>query len=157
MGTKLGNGCTSGHGVCGLPRFSIRSYVAVFTFMFFGFGMSTFRHYIPFFNEVDGEGFIKKQFNYDIIVPIFLGVILFGFIGFCIHRFRIMKNFDFFEIFISFFVGAIFSLGLITSGMLQRKKVNNFLTISENWDPSLAVVMGSACLPNFLTFHFILK
>ncbi|EGR29215.1 hypothetical protein IMG5_160950 [Ichthyophthirius multifiliis] len=28
IGTKLGNGCTSGHGVCGLPRLSIRSYVA---------------------------------------------------------------------------------------------------------------------------------
>lgn len=29
IGTKLGNGCTSGHGVCGLSRFSTRSLVAV--------------------------------------------------------------------------------------------------------------------------------
>lgn len=29
FGTKLGNGCTSGHGLCGLPRFSLRSFVAV--------------------------------------------------------------------------------------------------------------------------------
>jgi hypothetical protein len=33
FGTRMGNGCTSGHGVCGLPRFSIRSAVAVVTFM----------------------------------------------------------------------------------------------------------------------------
>lgn len=33
MGTWLGNGCTSGHGVCGLGRLSIRSLVAVLTFM----------------------------------------------------------------------------------------------------------------------------
>lgn len=33
VGTDLGNGCTSGHGVCGLSRFSIRSLVAVGTFM----------------------------------------------------------------------------------------------------------------------------
>ena len=32
-GTRLGNGCTSGHGVCGLSRFSKRSLVAVGTFM----------------------------------------------------------------------------------------------------------------------------
>jgi uncharacterized membrane protein YedE/YeeE len=33
FGTRLGNGCTSGHGVCGLSRGSIRSLVAVATFM----------------------------------------------------------------------------------------------------------------------------
>jgi len=33
VGTRLGNGCTSGHGVCGLTRFSPRSAVAVVTFM----------------------------------------------------------------------------------------------------------------------------
>ena len=33
MGTWLGNGCTSGHGVCGLGRLSIRSLIAVLTFM----------------------------------------------------------------------------------------------------------------------------
>lgn len=33
LGTSLGSGCTSGHGVCGLSRFSIRSLVAVPTFM----------------------------------------------------------------------------------------------------------------------------
>lgn len=29
FGTKLGNGCTSGHGVCGIARLSVRSFVAV--------------------------------------------------------------------------------------------------------------------------------
>ncbi len=33
VGTRLGNGCTSGHGVCGLSRLSIRSLVATLTFM----------------------------------------------------------------------------------------------------------------------------
>ena len=33
FGTRLGNGCTSGHGVCGLARLSKRSLVAVMTFM----------------------------------------------------------------------------------------------------------------------------
>jgi uncharacterized membrane protein YedE/YeeE len=33
IGTTLGNGCTSGHGICGIGRFSKRSAVAVIVFM----------------------------------------------------------------------------------------------------------------------------
>lgn len=33
LGSRLGSGCTSGHGVCGLGRLSFRSLVAVLTFM----------------------------------------------------------------------------------------------------------------------------
>lgn len=33
FGTRMGNGCTSGHGVCGIARFSRRSLVATITFM----------------------------------------------------------------------------------------------------------------------------
>ena len=33
FGTRLGSGCTSGHGVCGLSRFSARSLAATMTFM----------------------------------------------------------------------------------------------------------------------------
>ena len=32
-GTTLGNGCTSGHGICGISRFSMRSVVATCVFM----------------------------------------------------------------------------------------------------------------------------
>ena len=33
FGTRMGSGCTSGHGVCGLGRLSLRSLVAVLTFL----------------------------------------------------------------------------------------------------------------------------
>jgi len=33
FGTKIGNGCTSGHGVCGISRFSLRSIVATIAFI----------------------------------------------------------------------------------------------------------------------------
>ena len=36
VGTTLANGCTSGHGVCGIARLSPRSFVAVATFMIAG-------------------------------------------------------------------------------------------------------------------------
>ncbi len=37
IGTRLGSGCTSGHGVCGLSRLSPRSLVATLAFMAAGF------------------------------------------------------------------------------------------------------------------------
>jgi uncharacterized membrane protein YedE/YeeE len=37
VGTRYGSGCTSGHGVCGLSRFSPRSLVATAAFMSAGF------------------------------------------------------------------------------------------------------------------------
>ncbi|QIO05396.1 YeeE/YedE family protein [Acinetobacter shaoyimingii] len=36
-GTRLGSGCTSGHGICGMSRLSMRSIVATLTFMLAGF------------------------------------------------------------------------------------------------------------------------
>lgn len=33
IGTRMGSGCTSGHGVCGVSRFSQRSLIATATFM----------------------------------------------------------------------------------------------------------------------------
>jgi len=37
FGSRLGSGCTSGHGVCGVARLSVRSFIATMTFVFFGF------------------------------------------------------------------------------------------------------------------------
>lgn len=36
FGVSMGKGCTSGHGVCGLGRFSRQSFMAVITFIIFG-------------------------------------------------------------------------------------------------------------------------
>lgn len=47
FGTRLGSGCTSGHGVCGLSRLSPRSLVATLTFMAVGAAVVfVFRHLI---------------------------------------------------------------------------------------------------------------
>jgi uncharacterized membrane protein YedE/YeeE len=41
FGTQMGSGCTSGHGVCGISRFSPRSIVATLCFMAAGFATVT--------------------------------------------------------------------------------------------------------------------
>lgn len=41
FGTRLGNGCTSGHGICGVSRLSLRSIAATVTFVFVGMLVAT--------------------------------------------------------------------------------------------------------------------
>ncbi len=48
FGTRLGGGCTSGHGVCGMARLSQRSIVATITFMLTGFAT------VFVFNQIGG-------------------------------------------------------------------------------------------------------
>ena len=49
VGTQLGSGCTSGHGLCGLPRLSLRSISSVIIFLITGIITATFNisKYIP--------------------------------------------------------------------------------------------------------------
>ncbi|MBO9467023.1 YeeE/YedE family protein [Tropicibacter sp. R15_0] len=45
IGTRLANGCTSGHGVCGMSRLSLRGFVATgFYIVAGGIGVIIFRH-----------------------------------------------------------------------------------------------------------------
>jgi uncharacterized membrane protein YedE/YeeE len=45
LGTRLANGCTSGHGVCGISRFSVRGIVATLAYLGAGFAaMAVLRH-----------------------------------------------------------------------------------------------------------------
>jgi len=46
IGTRLGNGCTSGHGICGMGRLSTRSVVATLTFMGMGVATVFFTHHM---------------------------------------------------------------------------------------------------------------
>jgi len=46
-----GNGCTSGHGVCGLPRSSIRSLAAVCSFMGMGMVTASAKYYLEIFES----------------------------------------------------------------------------------------------------------
>ncbi|MCL4136700.1 UNVERIFIED_CONTAM: hypothetical protein GTU68_024817 [Idotea baltica] len=53
------------------------------------------------------------------------------------------------------FIGLLFGLGLIISGMVNPGKVLGFLDIFGDWDPSLAFVMGGAVVVTFAGFRWI--
>jgi uncharacterized membrane protein YedE/YeeE len=157
FGTKLGNGCTSGHGVCGLPRLSKRSILACLIFCSLGALIANLSYFYPNFITNIGESDfigekillgddIKKIFMiiYSSITIILLGVVI------------IMKK-NFSDFFISYVTGLIFSGGLVISGMVKRSKVINFLKFSTQWDPSLLIVLLTAVGINLVLFNLIIR
>jgi uncharacterized membrane protein YedE/YeeE len=54
----------------------------------------------------------------------------------------------------AFIVGLVFGIGLIMAGMTNPAKVQDFLDLAGNWDPSLAFVMGGAILVGLFAFRF---
>jgi uncharacterized protein len=53
--------------------------------------------------------------------------------------------------------GLVFGLGLAISQMVNPKKVLDFLDVSGDWDPSLALVMAGAVGVAMLAFRLVLK
>lgn len=51
------------------------------------------------------------------------------------------------RLFYAFIAGGLFGTGLFLSGMTDTSKVQGWLDIFGNWDPTLAFVMGGAIIP----------
>ena len=138
IGTRVGKGCTSGHGICGLPRFSTRSWISVPTFMAVAAGtIALTRHAFKW----DGSGYSPRVAElqwppqWEFPVGAFCGSL-------CLIALSVLLP-DRFKIFVSpFSSGLIFAFGLGASGMTNPMKVMNFLDFGGYWDPSLAFVMG---------------
>jgi uncharacterized membrane protein YedE/YeeE len=64
-------------------------------------------------------------------------------------------------VFIQFFIGLIFGVGLVVSGMSDPAKVLNFLDLAAipegTWDPSLAFVMAGAVTVAFVGFRAVFR
>ncbi len=61
------------------------------------------------------------------------------------------------KIIISYLLGALFSVGLSVSGMVNPDKVIGYLDFFGKWDPSLVFVMGGGVTLNLFLFKLILK
>ncbi|CAE7903061.1 unnamed protein product, partial [Symbiodinium microadriaticum] len=148
IGTRVGKGCTSGHGICGLPRFSSRSWVAVPTFM--GCAIVTValtRHGFQW--DQPGPWAVaelqwppKWEFPVASLVAC---VLLTGLVLLLPMPVRSYAS--------PTLAGIIFGVGLGCAGMTSQAKVLDFLDFGGTWDPSLAFVMGCGILvsgPAFL-------
>ena len=153
FGTRLGNGCTSGHGICGLPRFSRRSVAAVCTFM--GVGMATAT---LFSNETVRSWFMflfadspQLSISYAVVALVF-GVMPVGLALLAIVINRPRKTLG------AVVSGALFAVGLAVSKMVLPSKVLGFLDLSGipagSYDPSLVLVMAGGLLISWLGYQF---
>ena len=51
------------------------------------------------------------------------------------------------RLFLAFIAGGLFGAGLLISGMTDTKKLQDWLDIFGDWDPTLTFVMGGAIIP----------
>eukprot|EP01012_Entosiphon_sulcatum_P002241 TRINITY_DN10448_c0_g1_i1.p1 TRINITY_DN10448_c0_g1~~TRINITY_DN10448_c0_g1_i1.p1 ORF type:complete len:328 (-),score=35.50 TRINITY_DN10448_c0_g1_i1:50-1012(-) len=155
-GTSLGSGCTSGHGICGLSRLSVRSLANVLTFMFagaatataLGTGSATSNPRAPALLADLGVSSIPSP-----VLPSAVGGLLAAFGGALISRGHLG------EILAEWSSGISFALALGISGMISPNKVGRFLDLSQlkQWDPSLMFVMGGALCVALPLFQYILR
>lgn len=173
-GTSLSNGCTSGHGLCGISRLSIRSIAATCTFMAAGAAVATAT------GTMKAMGFVtpatapiayqgpSPAFFTDVVVVAGSSFVAYAVInalksalparkdnaqdastsGACVALEQAAELVS----------GLTFAAGLGLSGMTSAAKVAGFLdtpVVSPTWDASLMFVMGVALIPLTAVMHVV--
>ena len=148
-GTKLGNGCTSGHGVCGLARGSGRSFAAVCTFMAAGMVATVALHALSP-RAAPGAAWAMAPLRADSAphAPALALATVAVLLGVTTQAGHARLN--------ALLCGVTFGAGLGISGMSHPGKVAGFLDVTASggaWDPSLACVMGGGLVGSALGFQ----
>jgi uncharacterized membrane protein YedE/YeeE len=170
-GTVTGNGCTSGHGVCGISSLRSRSLVATCTFMFVGIVTAMAANtsaFMPVFRN-----------NLELAET---GPCIAACIGICLvvmlignllkepcspnvsptdgpENTAVPKKLTFKDIFIvtaDVIFGVCFALVMGISNMTKPAATISFLDL-RYWNPALAFIMGSAIAVALPSFWFIYK
>lgn len=160
IGTKLGNGCTTGHGICGLARLSRRSLVSVCTFMVVGMVTASLAQ--PLTSPVSFLSFLQEQESsstpiYDTLgrVVVLVTAIV-AFVAPSVVRHDGTSVAKFAPAAIS---GGLFAFGLFVSRMVYPSVVMGFLNVAlipkGDWDATLAFVMGVGLLVSFASYQWI--
>jgi uncharacterized membrane protein YedE/YeeE len=159
-GTYLGSGCTSGHMICGVSRFSVRSITATMTFSVVALaivkalGTAALASNLVYGNTSNLPFLEIPTFSRIFFYIGLLAIVLIiYFICFVVINSSTLDK-QIFEIVLSFISGTVFGLGLGISGMTLPSKVLGFFDIGgPNWDPSLVFVALFAILPNMILYH----
>jgi uncharacterized protein len=163
FGTKLGHGCTSGHGICGLPRFSKRSLAAVVTFMSMGMLTAYLTQHAttPFptqafaFLRADPQVPIAIWTQAGAVASFFLVVVALGAASF----FSEPTVNDSRKLAPAAIAGVLFAAGLYVSQMVYPVCVMGFLNLglipSGEWDATLMFVMGGGVTISFVAYQFV--
>jgi len=163
LGTRIGNGCTSGHGICGLARFSPRSLVAVSTFMAVGILTAS----LTGLQKSAGGPWRLAPVSWppNILFAVIGGLVVIVMVGLsAVVAKRAVEGGSPWAQYalgaVHLMLGATFGIGLAVAGMLDQRKIIGFLDLSGArfgaWDPSLAFVMGGGLLVNAIA-HYVAR
>ena len=158
FGSKIGNGCTSGHGVCGLGRRSPRSFTAVLTFMVTAIITSILTSPT---SSLAAYTSILRMVGHE-VVPFSpragRAVALFMVAALVTLPMR-ASDADKAKVPGAVLAGGLFAGGLAISGMVVPSKLYAFLNAvgiaDGTWDPTLLTVLGSAAVISFLSYQFV--
>lgn len=156
LGTKIGNGCTSGHFLCGLSRISPRSIVATATFFSIAVLTNVLSNPVkPFTRKAILAARVDLPSLWAVLLMQIPAVLYLFVIPYFVKAKAEKKGVTEEELKLtheqagkasSFLIGLHFALGLAMTGMLRPSKVLGFLNLSPDrirsghWDPSLAFV-----------------
>lgn len=162
LGTKLGNGCTTGHGICGLARSSVRSLAAVLSFM--GSAMLTRFLTAPWTGWAKSTAFLRSNVGSE-MVPLYGsfvsgGLVLLGVWTFFVAVQNPNQRRKKFGACVS---AALCATGLAVSRMVISSKVLDFLDVGAlfkmgwngSFDPTLATVMGGGLVTSWLSYQYV--
>uniref|UniRef100_A0A7S3EKC0 Sulphur transport domain-containing protein n=1 Tax=Rhodosorus marinus TaxID=101924 RepID=A0A7S3EKC0_9RHOD len=155
FGTRLANGCTSGHGLSGIARFSARSTLATITFLGTGIATATMIDALgggPFRNFPDALDQSNDYLRWFAAVGAF-GLLIRS-VGLSMGDGNSLIN-----VVVPFGAGATFGAGLTVSAMITPEKLLGFLTMTdfETWDATLMVVFATGVALNSIFFKLILS
>jgi len=151
FGTRMANGCTSGHVLCGISLFSKRSFTATVIFLIAGVISATLRNQLDFLGKGTKVATEMSKFAEFIAYPLYIVLIAFGIFFFV--RFYTAKFAR--EYLMTYLVGLIYGFGLMISGLCRVSKVIGFLTIGKDWDPTLLFVFLGGVVLNTIAFNLI--
>lgn len=167
FGSRMANGCTTGHAICGIPQMNLRSIVATATFLMTAMGMVNLightkgfdwlnHHYDNDHDDnhcfVDSEKFSTSWPNYAFC---FYALSFIYYIILCLQRGREEGMHKYLETFV---FGLIFGLGLMVSGLCRGLTLQKFLLVKEkNWSPVFGVTVGTASAILAFTYWRILS
>eukprot|EP00929_Paragymnodinium_shiwhaense_P073271 TRINITY_DN372_c0_g1_i1.p1 TRINITY_DN372_c0_g1~~TRINITY_DN372_c0_g1_i1.p1 ORF type:complete len:761 (-),score=159.87 TRINITY_DN372_c0_g1_i1:513-2795(-) len=160
VGTTLGNGCTSGHGLTGLARLTLRSWIAVPTFMASAVLFATLLGTADVLTPLADSQIATPALTTTVLAAVCIVMAL----ALCLvlatfARRRLSVDDWHIKVFVELCTGLAFGFGLVISTMARPSKVAGFLDLGSGaWDPSLMSVMGSALVvtfPFFQIYHYL--
>lgn len=173
LGSRIGNGCTTGHGICGIGRFSPRSLVATATFT--ACSMATRYLISPLRSWAGATGILRTE-NLPSVSPLASALVMAATcIATIVRPMAANKTTkgdddkadaaddtslaDSRKSIGAAISGVAFAIGLAVSGMTKNSKVHDFLCFSglsqNTFDPTLMAVMGSGIISSWLSYQFI--